>query len=217
MFRPRVPCACCFKEIITDPQQKKTHYFSGCGCPIAPLVCSNCRKNSGKLPHTTICGWCKYPGLCESFQFARQASYINNAAKEWQLTQKRFSDVSIPYITMIRFNWLRYHEFKKIKFIFRVCNAGFAISFFASFMQAQMFKTTGAQKISIQYDNFGIRLKLFWLMKNITIARMLICNLFRESKNTKFFTGRRNVIKTKVELMSMVLHRLLSNFALLIR
>jgi hypothetical protein len=84
-------------------------------------------------------------------------------------------------------------------------------------MQAQGFEATGAQKISIQYDNFRIRLKLFWLMKNITVARMLICNLFCESKNTKFFTGRRNFIKTKVELMSMVLHRLLSNFALLIR
>jgi hypothetical protein len=80
-------------------------------------------------------------------------------------------------------------------------------------MQAQMFHITGAQRISKKY---GISQKLFWLVKNITVARMLICNLFGESKNTRFFTRRRNIIKSNNELMSIVLHRLLSNFALLI-
>jgi hypothetical protein len=83
-------------------------------------------------------------------------------------------------------------------------------------MQAQMFHKTGAQRISIQYDKIIISRKLFWLVKNVTVARMLICNLFCESKNTRFFTGRRNIVKSNNDMMSIVLHRLLSNFALLI-
>jgi hypothetical protein len=80
-----------------------------------------------------------------------------------------------------------------------------------------MFQITGAQKISIPYKKFGISPKLFWLVKEITVAKMLICNLFCESKNTRFFvTGNRHIIRRNDEFMSAVFHRLLANFALLI-
>jgi hypothetical protein len=152
---------------------------------------------------------------------SRHASEIESIAYDWKSTQRRFSNVSIPYIMQIRLNWLKYLEFEKIKFYElygRVLLTALSkpITFFSSFMQAQMFHITGAQRISIQYDKIIISRKLFRLVKNITVARMLICNLFGESKNTRFFTGRRNIIKNKNELMSIVLHRLLSNFALLI-
>jgi hypothetical protein len=231
MSHSRVPCACCFNNIVRDPKQKKTHYFIGCGCPVSPLVCAQCRR--GTFSHTpTICGWCQKRGLCTSFNFASHASDIRNAARDWIDAQKRFSNVSIPYIMQIRLNWLKYHEFVKIKFyeirnnflfyrynflFFREYREDFAIPFFSSFMQSQMFHITGSQKISIQYHKFGVSQKLFWLVKNVTVARMLICNLFCESKNTRFFTGRRQIIKSNQELMSIVFHRLLSNFALLIR
>jgi hypothetical protein len=130
----------------------------------------------------------------------------------------------MPYIIQISLNWIEYHKIQRIRFYeynsernyFYGDNRIYSASFFKSLMQAQMFQITGSQKISIPYNKFGISPKLFWLVKNIAVARMLICNLFCESKNTKFFTGKRNFIKTKVELMSMVLHHMLSNFALLI-
>jgi hypothetical protein len=176
------------------------------------LVCANCRKNSGKLPHTTICGWCKNSGSCESIQSAKQAYTINRAANCWVSVRTRYSNIEIPYIKQISLNWIEYHKFNRIRFL--RCEE--AKSFFVSLMQAQMFKTLGAQKISIQYDKIVISPKLFLLVKNITVARMLTCNLFCESKNTRFFAaGRRNIVRRNDELMSMVLHRLLSNFALL--
>jgi hypothetical protein len=211
-YPPRVPCACCFKETIRALEQKKTYYFNCSGCPVKPLVCANCRKNSGKLPHTTICGWCNKSGSCESIQSAHQAFNINHAANCWVSVRTRYSNIEIPYIKQISLNWIEYHKFNRIRFL--RCEE--AKSFFVSLMQAQMFKTLGAQKISIQYDKIVISPKLFLLVKNITVARMLTCNLFFESKNTRFFAaGRRNIVRRNDELMSMVLHRLLSNFALL--
>ena len=221
MFHPRVPCACCYRTVVRELKQKKTHYFIGCGCPVTPLVCSHCRRRS------TNCMWCQKRGYSASFNFASHANDINSAARDWVSVQRRYSNVSIPYIMQIRLNWLDYHKFLKIKFyeyenIFfffanhkhHTYNKDFAISFFSSFMQAQMFHITSAQRISEK--KYKISKKLFWLVKNITVARMLICNLFGESKNTRFFTGRRNIEKSNQELMSIVLHRLLSNFALLI-
>ena len=222
MFNPRVPCACCYLIVDREPKQKKTHYFIGCGCPVTPLVCADCRNNH----HTKICRWCQKKGLYTPRMNSRHASEIESIAYHWESTQRRFSNVSIPYIMQIRLNWLNYHKFLKIKFyeyenIFfffgnhrhHTYNKDFAISFFSSFMQAQIFHITGAQRISKKYE---ISQNLFWLVKNITVARMLICNLFGESKNTRFFTGRRNIVKSNNDMMSIVLHRLLSNFALLI-
>ena len=220
MFNPRVPCACCYLIVDREPKQKKTHYFIGCGCPVTPLVCSHCRHRS------TNCMWCQKSGYSTSLNFVSHSYDINSAAIDWVFVQRRYSNVSIPYIMQIRLNWLNYHKFLKIKFyeyenIFfffgnhrhHTYNKDFAISFFSSFMQAQIFHITGAQRISKKYE---ISQNLFWLVKNITVARMLICNLFGESKNTRFFTGRRNIVKSNNDMMSIVLHRLLSNFALLI-
>jgi hypothetical protein len=217
MFRPIVPCACCF-ESVDKKEMKISHYYRGCGCPVTPLVCADCRNNH----HTKICRWCQKKGLYTPRMDSRHASEIESIAYDWKSTQRRFSNVSIPYIMQIRLNWLKYLEFKKIKF-YGLCVSGTfyyelhkPITFFSSFMQAQMFHITGTQRISIQYDRIMISRKLFRLVKNVTVARMLIYNLFCESKNTRFFTGRRNIIKSNNELMSIVLHRLLSNFALLI-
>ena len=220
MFRPIVPCACCF-ESVDKKEMKISHYFRGCGCPVTPLVCADCRNNH----HTKICRWCQKKGLYTPRMDSRHAREIESIAYDWKSTQRRFSNVSIPYIMQIRLNWLKYLEFEKIKFyelcgseryyyksIFRIT----PITFFSSFMQAQMFHITGTQRISIQYDKIMISRKLFRLIKNVTVARMLICNLFGESKNTRFFKGRKNIVKSNQELMSIVLHRLLSNFALLI-
>ena len=217
MFHPRVPCAYCGLTVSRELQQKKTHYLIGCGCPVTPLVCSHCRRRS------TNCMWCQKSGYSASFNSASHAYDINSAARDWVSVQRRFSNVSIPYIMQIRLNWLNYHEFLKIKCyelygIHKIFMETFEkpITFFSSFMQAQMFHKTGVQRISIQYDKLMISRKLFRLLKNVTVARMLICNLFGESKNTRFFTGRRNKVKNNQEQMSIILHRLLSNFALLI-
>ena len=216
MFHPKVPCACCFARVIRE-EMKISHYFRGCGCPVTPLVCANCRNNH----HIKICRWCQKKGVYTPKMNSRHAREIESIADDWKSTQRRFSNVSIPYIIQIRLNWLKYLEFKKITF-YELYGGVFLtafskpITFFQSFMQAQMFHITGTQRISIQYDKCIISRKLFRLVKNITVARMLICNLFGESKNTRFFTGRRNIVKNKNELMSIVLHRLLSNFALLI-
>jgi hypothetical protein len=167
--------------------------------------------------------WCQKSGCSASFNSASHGYDINSAARDWVSVQRRYSNVSIPYIMQIRLNWLNYHEFLKIKCyelygIHKIFMETFQkpITFFSSFMQAQMFHKTGVQRISIQYDKFMISRKLFRLLKNVTVARMLICNLFGESKNTRFFTGRRNKVKSNQEQMSIVFHRLLSNFALLI-
>jgi hypothetical protein len=226
MFRPivRVPCACCHMTVNREPKQKKTHYFIGCGCPVTPLVCSHCRWGSFRR-RPTVCMWCQKRGYCTSFNFASHAKDLNSAARDWISVQKSFSNVSIPYIMQIRLNWLKYLEFRKIKFYKSLVIILFfvedlskknSITFFQSFMQAQMFHITGAQKISIQYDKFMINQKLFWLVKNITVARMLICNLFGKSKNTRFFTGRRKIVKSNKELMSIVLHRCYQILLLLI-
>jgi hypothetical protein len=226
MSHPEVPCACCFElTTLGDPRQKKTHWFN-CGGNCRALVCSNCRKNSGKLPHTQFCGWCKQPGSCESFQFPKQAQYINENAKEWERYREHFSYTSLmPYIRQIYLNLLRFRDFRRIKFYEFDSTRNYYIGehqiysapFFKSLMQAQMFQITGAQKISIPYKKFGISPKLFWLVKNIAVARILICNLFCESKNTRFFAAkRRHFIRRNDEFMSAVLHRLLANFALLI-
>jgi hypothetical protein len=216
MFRPIVPCASCFEPV--DKKEKKiSHYFNGCGCAVTPLVCADCRNDH----HTKICRWCQKKGVY--IYKMRHVREIADIADDWKSTQIRFSNVSIPYIMQIRLNWLKYLEFRKIKFYKLIIiifiedlSKKISITFFASFMQAQMFHITGVQKISIQYDKFKISSKLFRLVKNITIARMLICNLFGESKNTRFFTGRRKILKSNNDMMSLVLHRLLSNFALLI-
>ena len=220
MFRPIVPCACCF-ESVDKKEMKISHYFRGCGCPVTPLVCADCRNNH----HTKICRWCKKKGVYIPKMVSSHTRDIEPTWSGWVSVQRRFSNVSIPYIMQIRLNWLKYLEFEKIKFyelcgseryyyksIFRIT----PITFFSSFMQAQMFHITGTQRISIQYDKIMISRKLFRLIKNVTVARMLICNLFGESKNTRFFKGRKNIVKSNQELMSIVLHRLLSNFALLI-
>ena len=216
MSCPIVPCACCF-ESVDKKEMKISHYFRGCGCPVTPLVCADCRNNH----HTKICRWCQKKGVYTPKMNSSHAREIESIAYDWKSTQRRFSNVSIPYIIQIRLNWLKYLEFKKIKFyeLYRgVFLPAFSkpITFFQSFMQAQMFHITGTQRISIQYDKCIISRKLFRLVKNITVARMLIRNLFGESKNTRFFTGRRNIVKNKNELMSIVLRRLLSIFALLI-
>ena len=220
MFHPRVPCACCFASVIRE-EMKIAHYINGCGCPVTPLVCANCRNNY----YTKICRWCKKKGVYIPKMVSSHTRDIEPTWSGWVSVQRRFSNVSIPYIMQIRLNWLKYLEFKKIKF-YKLFGTIFIeayaypktiyITFFSSFMQAQMFHITGAQRISIQYDKFGISQKMFWLLKNITVARMLICNIFGESKNTRFFTGRRNIVKSNNDMMSIVLHRLLSNFALLI-
>jgi hypothetical protein len=220
MFHPKVPCACCFARVIRE-EMKISHYYVGCGCPVTPLVCANCRNNH----HTKICRWCQRKGVYTPKMNSSHAREIEGIARDWISVQRRLSNVSIPYIMQIRLNWLKYLEFEKIKF-YELCGSGkfyyssifriTPITFFSSFMQAQMFHITGTQRISIQYDKIMISRKLFRLIKNVTVARMLICNLFGESKNTRFFTGRRNIVKNKNELMSIVLHRLLSNFALLI-
>jgi len=220
MFRPIVPCACCF-ENVDKINMKISHYFDGCGCPVSPLVCADCRNDH----HLKICRWCQRKGVYTSRMVSRRARDIVSTARDWKFTQERFSNVSIPYIMQIRLNWLKYLEFEKIKLyeyykfdgygekFYRAFSETIAISFFSSFMQAQMFHITCAQRISKKY---GISQKLFWLVKNITVARMLICNLFGESKNTRFFTERRKILKSNNNMMSIVLHRLLSNFALLI-
>jgi hypothetical protein len=46
---------------------------------------------------------------------SRHAREIEGIAYNWESTQRRFSNVSIPYIIQIRLNWLNYHEFRKIK------------------------------------------------------------------------------------------------------
>ena len=135
------------------------------------------------------------------------------------------SNIRMPYIIQISLNWIEYHKIQRIRFYeynsernyFYGDNRIYSASFFESLMQAQMFQITGSQKISIPYNNFGISPKLFWLVKNIAVARMLICNLFCQSKNKRFFvTGKRHIIRRNDEFMSAVLHRLLANFALLI-
>jgi len=218
MFRPIVPCACCF-EPVDKTEMKISHYFNGCGCPVTPLVCADCRNDH----HTKICRWCQKKGVYTHKMVSRHAKEIEYITYDWKSTQRRFSNVSIPYIIQIRLNWLNYHEFRKIKCykLYGIVNIFMEtfekpITFFSSFMQAQMFHKTGVQRISIQYDKFMISRKLFRLLKNVTVARMLICNLFGESKNTRFFTERRKILKSNNDMMSIVHHRLLSNFALLI-
>lgn len=97
-------------SVVREPNQKKTHYFIGCGCPVTPLVCSHCRRRS------TNCMWCQKRGYSTSFNFASHAYDINSAAIDLVSVQRRFSNVSIPYIMQIRLNWLNYHKFLKIKF-----------------------------------------------------------------------------------------------------
>ena len=146
---------------LTENWSKRKH--------ITSLVCSHCRHRS------TNCMWCQKSGCSASFNSASHGYDINSAARDWVSVQRRYSNVSIPYIMQIRLNWLNYHKFLKIKFyeyenIFyffanhkhHTYNKDYAISFFSCFMQAQMFHKTGAQRISKKY---GISQKLFRCME----------------------------------------------------
>jgi hypothetical protein len=45
---------------------------------------------------------------------------------------------------------------------------------------------------------------------SVSLARMLICNMFGELKNTNFFTGKCTIVKQNNELMRMVFQRVLA-------
>jgi hypothetical protein len=61
-------------------------------------------------------------------------------------------------------------------------------------------------------QGFNHRNISFRLLKHfsVSLARMLICNMFGELKTIDFFTGKRTIVKQNNELMSMVFRRVLA-------
>jgi hypothetical protein len=66
-------------------------------------------------------------------------------------------------------------------------------------------------RFSFSYQWIALTKGIFFLAKNFSLSKLLICRLFGESMPTSFLTARMTSKKSIQQLMSNILHRLLSN------
>jgi len=217
-------CASCMSQVFDIDGQKRLHLLTGCNCYVAPYVCSTCRhRNDGNTVLPTLrCKWCLGFGVPKSF--IRQSNKSVSARAfgcRWFETRMKYQHDRSNFLKRILKNWNLTMHYRNFVTNFFGVNGQIdlpiinpnvlKITFFKSWLSCKRFQNSG--EISVYYDKMQLNAIFLRMLENVTFARMLICNLFCESKNTRFFTGRRNLIKTKVEIMSIVFHRLLSNFA----
>jgi len=236
-----VSCGLCYRKLnIFNPQdtsQRRVHYFVCCikcdgnprpkGCGHSALICNSCRKYrwSSSSPDK-ICHMCGNTGYCFSCASigSKMIEDLIFETKRWNQALILFSNIRLPKVQhtlscLGYFNvFFKKHHFWTISYadwirrffpVERHNLALFQKIFFQNVIQSCI---STVNRRSFSYKWIAITRGIFLLAKNITFSKLLICRLFGESRTTSFLTTRIDFIKSIQQLMSMVLHRVLSNF-----
>ena len=220
--------------------QRRVHYFAclvkcdgkpiPTGCGHTAFVCNSCRsKRWSSSSPDKICRMCGNTGDCFSCAsiYSKMIEDLFIETKRWNQALILFSHIRLPKVQRTLsclgyFNaFFKKHHFWTISYadwirrFFPVEQhnlASFHKMFFQNVMQSCI---STVSRRSFSYKLIAITRGIFLLAKNITFSKLLICRLFGKSMTTSFLTVRIDFIKSIQQLMSMVLHRVLSNFYVL--
>jgi hypothetical protein len=205
--------------------QKRAHIFVCPGCGDTAFVCNSCRKNRwSSLSRNKICCQCGNRGYCFSVPsiYHKSIQDLLIESRRWSESLKLFFKIRLPKVQHILLSMCNFNKFiKKHRFL----TISYAYSSIGCFLPVERRNLESIQKMfwgnmirnmiqsrfSFSYQWIALTKGIFFLAKNFSLSKLLICRLFGESMPTSFLTARMTSKKSIQQLMSNILHRLLSN------
>ncbi len=198
------------------------------GCGDTALVCNCCRSNrwSSKSP-IKICRQCGNRGYCFSVPsiYSKRIRDLLIESRRWNEALKLFSETRLPKVqhTLLRLgnfnNFLKKYRFWTISYA-NIVRRFIPLERRNMESIQKMFWNNMIQNMiqsrhSFSYQWIAITRGIFLLANNFSLSKLLICRLFGKSMPTSFLTARMDCNKSIQQLMSIVLHRVLSNMTVL--
>jgi len=234
-----VICDFCSNKIecfVQNNGQKRTYFFE-CpkswfgGCGHQALVCNRCRSQRCSSECNKRCRMCGKPG--ELFTTGSTSPMIANLldlSKKWDEARRRFSNIKLPKVKHILScvgNFKRFYakfEFYRIDYgmwirrFFPLDRHNLNLVHRQFFLNVIRTYVPTVRRHFFAYDLFAMTTGLTLLTKNMTMAKLLICRLFRvRNRSISFLNAGMHLNKSNDQLSSMVFHRLLSNLQYLIQ
>ena len=156
------PCAICGNSIPHIPGQKVIHYIE-CDCDENPIICPHCRRDTEYPRKKKVCHWC-HREIWQVLSCTRsKADKKELPTKQWLFVNKNLWHLNPGFR-----NFRVFASFRKRQ------------THFCTILGDTRWWILSKHEISNQ------------LLKNfrVSLARMLICNMFGELKTTDFFAGK---------------------------
>jgi len=236
-----VTCDLCSGKLeffAKDSGQTRAHYFvclvrsngrpTPTGCGHTAFVCNSCRsKRWSSTSPNKICRQCGNTGDCFSAAsiYSKSIRHLLIETRRWFESLRLFSKTRLPKVQHILLCLGNFNNFLK-KYRFWTISYG---SFVRRFIPLERRNMESIQKMfwnnmiqdmiqsrrSFSYQWIAITRGIFLLAKNFSLSKLLICRLFGKSMPSSFLTARMDCNKSIQQLMSIVLHRVLSNMTVL--
>ena len=226
-------CDLCFRPLVLD--QSCAYHFKCSitntgGCGHKALICKSCHSSRwSSLCHKKECRTCCKKG--ETFKSSVNSVIdLIDMTKRWDEALRHFSNIKLPKVKHILSCVGNFKRFNMNIHFFRIDYAMWIRRFFPldrynlesiheRFFQnvIQSYVPT-VRRHFFSYDLFAMTTGLTLLTKNTTMAKLLICRLFRvRNRSISFLNAGMDSNKSDDQLMSMVFHRLISNLYYLIQ
>jgi hypothetical protein len=176
------PCAICSNSIPDIPGQKIIHYCN-CKCAENPIICPNCRRDKEFWRKPKVCRWC-HQRISNVLSCTRTNAFqIEFPTRQWVFVMRNFPKINRGFLNFGVFANFRINH-----------------THFNNVQRFSQWFMLYKRDISHQH------LKHF----SVSLARILICNMFGELKTTNFFARKCTIVKKNNELMRMVFQRVLA-------
>jgi hypothetical protein len=223
-------------ECFENVGQKKIYFFE-CrnslfdGCGHQALVCNRCRSQHYPSKCDKRCRMCGKPGeLFTTGSTSPRIANLLDLSKKWDEARRLFFDINLQKVKHILScvgNFKRFYakfEFYRIDYgmwirrFFPLDRHNLNLVHRQFFLNVIRTYVPTVRRHSFSYEFFTMTTGLILLTKNMTMAKLLICRLFRvRNRSISFLNAGMHLNKSNDQFSSMVFHHLLSNLQYLIQ
>jgi hypothetical protein len=208
------PCAnlgCMNAPTILKPLPSTGFSFKNCECSSHPAVCDTCRR-ANQPDH--VCRWCGESGICTTVKPPIWANLLE-CYRAWVRFRSRYEHSTIPQLAEMATLW---NKFLQLYDMFaKTCEDEQKMYFRMRFLHSQMFSKIPRKMrfvYRMSYRVWWMNRGLFYSLKQISLARVLVCNLLGQERCALFQQSYCVYVKASTayehKLMFFVIRRLIA-------
>ncbi len=212
-LKQQSPFPCANSGCMNVPSIKKPSTgfsFKNCECSRHPAVCDTCRR-ANQPDHE--CRWCGESGICTTVKPPIWADLLE-CYRDWVEFRTEYDHITTPQLAEMATHW---NKFLQLYDMFaKTCEDEQKMYFRMRFLHSQMFSRIPRKLrfvYRLSYIVWRINKWLFYRLKQISLARVLVCNLLGQERCVLFRQSYCIYVKASTayehKLMFFVIRRLI--------